>query len=76
MCSCIALPDSPTQDRRQAVQRVTAVFALYKKDCVLCIDFFFPLFIPAHRYGSVRVSSLNTELSNVRVKIKINGLID
>lgn len=75
MCPYPALLDSPTQDRQQAMQRGKAVFVQCKKR-LLCIDFFSLQFIPVHRYGSVRVSSLNTELSNIRVKIKINGLID
>lgn len=74
VCPYPALPDSLTQDRRQAVQRGTVFVQCRKR--LLCIDFFPPHFIPAHKYGSVRVSSLNTELSNIRVKIKISGLID
>lgn len=49
-------------------------WAVQKKPFAVCWSF--PPFIPAYRYGSVSMSSLNTELSNIRVKMKISGLID
>lgn len=64
------------QDRTAGYVKSKSSLCAVQKKAICYALIFFPPFIPVHRYGSTRVSFLNTELSNIRVKIKINGLID